>query len=169
MGPLATLATSLIFSPLSLSLSLTFLSLPWLHYISYALEVPSLIQHNELRPADILAQPGKLPPGSAPGRRTAYGITVRSPFFSTGIQKAASTRAGGAIVAARDKRPTLRPHLRNALNLTESDPIPNLERKFYPLVFDTYGAPAPSASSFVETPPPLPPRSIAFRRSITFA
>ena len=81
---------------------------------TYAYEVPLLIPNTSLRPADILVQPGPPPPGEPPQLRTAYDVTVRSPFLANVRIQVATQTAGAAEVAHNDKLQTLRRSLQRA-------------------------------------------------------
>lgn len=76
--------------------------------LSYTIEAPFLIPHTSSRPTDILVQPTPPPTGEAPGRPTAYDITVRSPYIHGKIRQAALRRAGAAEEAESDKVRTIR-------------------------------------------------------------
>ena len=133
--------------------------------LAYRLEVSFLIPDTAHRPADILVQAGPPPPGALPERPTAYDVTVRSPFRSGIINKAAKQRAGAAEAADADKVQTLNRTLRDALLIAATDPIPPLDWTFTPLAFDTLGAPSARTVSVIE----VHAQKIAFRSCMSYA
>ena len=77
---------------------------------------------------------------------------MRSLFVSGIYQKEATTRAGSAIVAERDKVTTPQRQLRNVLNVLERETIAELNWPFFVIAFDTYGASAFRTSILKKNP-----------------
>lgn len=75
--------------------------------LTCTLPVLLLIPNTDHRPADVLVQPDPPPPDMPPDKPTAYDVTIRSPYTSTGIRKAAQRPAAVAEAGDLSKRLTL--------------------------------------------------------------
>ena len=133
--------------------------------LAYNVEVPFWIPDTSLRLADILVRTGTFHANEQYTCPIVYDVTVRSPFTTDALKSAAALRAGASEVGEKEKYQTLRRNLHNALQLHDTDPILPLDWQFFPLAFDTYGAPSMNTTKFIEEHA----LKIAFRTTTSYA
>lgn len=109
-----------------------------------------LIPNTNLRSADVLVQSAAPSPGDAPGKPTAYDITIRSPYTTRAQNHAAMLIDGATNMWDADKLRSFDHAVRESLLITHTAAMHELGFSFVRLAFDTLGAPSDQVIDIVK-------------------